>query len=107
MYRWVEKQFRAGWKPIMYDLDEEVVGVQQNRQAECESRKSEWELASGKTASNPMFKLFIRIGAVCKQIRKRPREVSSPKLYESKTEKLLWTESWVSGGYIRHHYLCR
>lgn len=47
---------------------------------------------------------FISIGARYKRIRKRPRGVPSPQLYEYKVEKLQELESKASEGRIRLYY---
>lgn len=47
---------------------------------------------------------FISIGARYKRIRKRPRGVPSPQLYEYKVEKLQELESQASEGRIRLYY---
>ena len=47
---------------------------------------------------------FISIGARYKRIRKRPRGVPSPQLYEYKVEKLQELERQVHEGHIKLYY---
>ena len=95
-----------GRKPIMDCTDEEVVrkAIEQDRQSVSKAREA-WQKATGKEASDLTFKrFFISLGARYKRIRKRPRGVPSPQLYEYKVEKLQELESQASEGRIRLYY---
>ena len=95
-----------GRKPIMDCSDEASVrrAIEQDRQCVSKARAA-WEQATGKEASDATFKrFFISIGARYKRIRKRPRGVPSPQLYEYKVEKLQELERQAGQGLIALYY---
>ncbi len=90
-----------GRKPIMDCSDTEAVraAIEQDRQSVSKA-KVVWQEATGKEAGDLTFNVFFRIGARYKRVRKRPRGVPSPKLYQYKYEKLQELEQQKSEGHI-------
>ena len=75
------------------------------RQTEREQGKSGMGASLGQRGKRLNIQtFFISIGARYKRIRKRPRGVPSPQLYEYKVEKLQELESQASEGRIRLYY---
>ena len=75
------------------------------RQIEREQGKSGMGASLGQRGKRLNIQtFFISIGARYKRIRKRPRGVPSPQLYEYKVEKLQELESQASEGRIRLYY---
>lgn len=75
------------------------------RQTEREQGKSGMGASLGQRGKRLNIQtFFISIGARYKRIRKRPRGVPSPQLYEYKVEKLQELESKASEGRIRLYY---
>lgn len=77
----------------------------QARQAECEQSQGRLAECNGQRSQRLDFQtFFIRLGARYKRIRKRPRGVPSPQLYEYKTEKLQELEQLERDGKINLYF---
>ena len=95
-----------GRKPIMDSSYEEAVriAIENDRQSVMKAKEA-WQQASGKKASQSTFRFFfIRIGAIYRRIRKRPKGKPSPQLYEYKTEKQQELEIQANAGIIDLYY---
>lgn len=94
-----------GRKPIMEFGRGSSASGNRARQTEREQGKSGMGASLGQRGKRLYIQtFFISIGARYKRIRKRPRGVPSPQLYEYKVEKLQELESQASEGRIRLYY---
>ncbi|EFC67111.1 hypothetical protein HMPREF0670_02897 [Prevotella sp. oral taxon 317 str. F0108] len=102
----VEDSFRTG-SETYYGQFRRRVGTPCNRARQAEREQSQSSLGAilrqrGKRRNVQTF--FISLGARYKRIRKRPRGVPSPQLYEYKVEKLQELDRQAYEGRIRLYY---
>ncbi len=105
-YRWIEDSFRKR-SETYHGLLGRRGSAPCDRAGQAERKQSTDCVGASFRKKGKRFNVqtfFISIGARYKRIRKRPRGVPSPQLYEYKVEKLQELESQASDGRIRLYY---
>jgi transposase len=105
-YQWVAYPFGA-WSQTYHEFLGRSSCPQGYRAGQTKREQSQGKLAECNRKRSERLDLqtfFISIGARYKRIRKRPREIPSPQLYEYKTEKLQELEQLERGGKINLYF---
>ena len=105
-YRWPQDTFRT-WQEAHHGLlgRGSCPSCHRAGQAMCEQSQGSMGTSNRQGGKRYDFQtFFISIGARYKRIRKRPRGVPSPQLYEYKVEKLQELEKQAYEGRIRLYY---